>query len=214
MIMKTTIQKNDLLHEAAKWRMISLLLECPVGDWQRQVENIADEITDPQLKKAAEIARVEATEGLYHSIFAPGGPAPAREVSYRSWVDPGYLLSELSAFYTAFGFRPQSSDTPDHIAVETAFMAYLKLKEAFAYECDDGEKADITAKAAKMFNDGHLAKMTEQITKCLAASGVEYLALTSAALYEKVGRDKDKMVRQILPVLGEPGEDVFECGTI
>ena len=211
--MKTKTYRTDLLKEAAKWRLISLLFECPVGDWREQVENLAGELKDSKLKKAAKIARDEATEGLYHSIFAPGGPAPAREVSYRSWVDPGYLLSDLSGFYTAFGFQPQSAETPDHIAVETAFMAYLKIKEAFAYECDDVEKAEITAQAATMFNDGHLAKMTEQISKCLAASGVDYLALTSAVLYEKVGRDKDKMIRQILPILGEP-EDVFECGAM
>ena len=208
------MQKTELLREAAEWRLISLLLECPVGDWQKQVNDLANEITDPKLKAAVEFSKTEATEGLYHSIFGPGGPAPAREVSYRSWVEPGYLLSELSAFYAAFGFQPDSRETPDHIAVESAFMAYLKLKEAFAFECSDGDKAEITAKAAETFNDGHLAKMTEQITKCLASSGVEYLAAASAVLFAKVGSDKDKKIRQILPVLGEPDEEIFECGAI
>jgi nitrate reductase assembly molybdenum cofactor insertion protein NarJ len=211
-IMRTKMQKSKLLREAAEWRLMSLLFECPVGDWQEQVSDLANEIADPQLKAAAEFAKTEASEGLYHSIFGPGGPAPAREVSYRSWVEPGYLLSELSAFYTVFGFQPGSRETPDHIAVETAFLAYLKLKEAFARECDDREKAEITAKAAQTFREGHLAKMTEQITKCLGASGVEYLALTSAALFARVGSDKDRKVRQILPVLGEPDEEIFECG--
>jgi len=212
--MKAKLQKINLLREAAEWRLISLLLECPVGDWQENVKNLAKEITDSQLKTATEFAKVEASEGLYHSIFGPGGPAPAREVSYRSWVQPGYLLSELSAFYKAFSYQSNLQESPDHIAVETGFMAYLKLKEAFAEECNDQENVEITAKAAKTFNAEHLAKMTEQITKSLASSGIEYLALTSAALLKRVGHDKDKKIRQILPVLGEINEEIFECGEI
>ncbi len=210
--MKAKSQKTNLLREAAEWRLISLLFECPVGDWQTNVKNLAAEITDSQLKTAAEFAKIEASEGLYHSIFGPGGPAPAREVSYRSWVQPGYLLSELSAFYKAFSYQPNLQESPDHIAVETGFMAYLKLKEAFAIECGDKENAEITAKSAKTFNDEHLAKITQQITKSLASSEIEYLALTSAALFNRVGSDKDKKIRQILPVLGEMDEEFFECG--
>lgn len=212
--MKAKTQKTNRINEAAEWRLISLLLECPVGNWQEQVKNLANEINDSELKTAAEFAKVEASEGLYHSIFGPGGPAPPREVTYRSWVQPGYLLSELSAFYKAFSYQPKTQETPDHITVETGFMAYLKLKEAFANECKDKENADITAKAAKTFNDEHLAKMTEQITKCLALSGIEYLALTSAALLKRVGHDKDKKIRQILPVLGEMDEEFFECSEV
>jgi nitrate reductase assembly molybdenum cofactor insertion protein NarJ len=206
--------ENNLLSAAAEWRLISLLFECPVGDWKEQVKNLADEIADTQLKTAAEFAKIEASEGLYHSIFGPGGPAPAREVTYRSWVQPGYLLSELSVYYKAFSYQPKTEETPDHIAVETGFIAYLRLKEAFAKERDDKNNAQITADAAKKFIEEHLAKMTEQITKSLSSSGIEYLALTSAALLKRVGRDKDKKIRQILPVLGEMDEEYFECSEI
>lgn len=210
--MKAKLQKTNLLDEAAEWRLISLLFECPVGDWQNNVKNLAEEISDSQLKTAAEFAKVEASEGLYHSIFGPGGPAPAREVTYRSWVQPGYLLSELSTFYNAFSYQPNLQESPDHIAVETGFMAYLKLKEAFADECGDAESVEITVNTAKTFNDEHLAKFTEQITKTLASSDIEYLALASAALFKRVGKDKDKKIKQILPVLGNDEVTFFECG--
>ncbi len=206
--------EKKLLGEAAEWRLISLLLECPVGDWQTQVQNLANEITDFQLKSAAEFSRIEASEGLYHSIFGPGGPAPPREVSYRSWVQPGYLLSELSAFYKAFSFQPKTRETPDHIVVETGFIAYLKLKELFARQCDDAENAEITARAARNFINEHLAKFVESIAKSLSFSGIEYLSLTSAALFKRVGSDQDKKIRQILPVLGEMDEAFFECGDV
>lgn len=210
--MKAKPQKTNLLREAAEWRLISLLFECPVGDWKKQVKDLAEEISDADLKKAAEFAQTQAAEGLYHSVFGPGGPAPAREVTYRSWVQPGYLLSELAAFYGAFSYQPATAETPDHIAVETGFMAYLKLKQAFAEECGAPDKAGISAKAARTFNDEHLAKFTEQIAKSLALSGIDYLALASAALLKRVGRDQDKKIRQILPVLGDEDDSFFECG--
>lgn len=210
--MKAKQQKTNLLNEAAEWRLISLLFDCPVGNWQEDVKSLAKIVTDSQLLKAAEFSKTQASEGLYHSIFGPGGPAPAREVTYRSWVQPGYLLSELSAYYKAFSYQPQTPETPDHIAVETGFMAYLKLKEAFADESGDSENAEITANAAKTFNDEHLAKFTEQIAKSLATSRIDYLELASKALLKRVGKDKDKKIRQILPVLGEEDDPFFECG--
>ncbi|MFV0389668.1 MAG: molecular chaperone TorD family protein [Pyrinomonadaceae bacterium] len=211
--MKATLSKAELLKEAAEWRLISLLFECPVGNWQTEIANLAAEVSDSELKTAAEFAKVEAREGFYHSIFGPGGPAPAREVTYRSWVQPGYLLSELSAFYDAFSYKPTLTESPDHIAVETGFIAYLKLKQAYAEDCGDKESAEITAKAAKTFNDEHLAKFTEQITKTLSTSNIEYLALASTALLKRVGKDRDKKIRQILPVLGtdDMEDSLFEC---
>ncbi len=204
--------ESRLLEEAAEWRLISLLFECPAADWSENVRSLAVEVRDEELKKAAEFAQTQASEGLYHSVFGPGGPAPAREISYRDWVQPGYLLSELGTFYEAFSYRPALLEPPDHIAVETGFVAYLRLKEAFARESENGEAAEITAKAARSFVDEHLAKMTERITKTIAESDIDYLIHASAALFRRVGSDKDAKVRQTLPVLADPDEMV-ECVT-
>jgi nitrate reductase assembly molybdenum cofactor insertion protein NarJ len=208
--MKTENTTIDLLNEAAEWRMISLLFECPVGDWIQNVRKLAGEVADPELKKAAEFAETQAGEGLYHAIFGPGGPAPAREISYRDWVQPGYLLSELAAFYDAFSYRPESQEVPDHIAVETGFIAYLKMKEAYARECENQENVEITSGASKTFIDEHLTKVSERIATTLAASEIDYLQLASAALFNRVGVDKDNKIRQILPVLSDPEAEI-EC---
>ncbi len=199
---------NDLLREAAEWRLISLLFECPVGDWKKQVGELAAEVADEKLAKAGEFAQEQAGEGLYHAIFGPGGPAPAREISYRDWVQPGYLLSELSAYYDAFSYRPEIPEVPDHIAVETGFVAYLKMKQAFALVCGSDENAEITKKAIGTFVDEHLAKMTERIAGQLSESDIDYLALAAGALLDRVGVDKDRRVRQILPVLADPDDEV------
>lgn len=212
--MRAKIQKTDLLREAAEWRMISLLFDCPRGDWFKQVDELADQVTDMKLKQAAVAVRHEASEGLFHSIFGPGGPAPGREVSYRSWVEPGQLLSELSAYYSAFSYHAASGEVPDHIAVETGFIAYLRLKELYARENADDESAEVTTEAASRFVSDHITKYAQKVNKLFSSSGVEYLRLASEALFERVGPDKDKELKTFLPVLDEVDETIFECGGV
>lgn len=210
--MKTRIAENRLLVDAAEWRLISLLFECPNDRWFEDVAALAGQISDKHLKRAARAAQKEASEGLFHSIFGPGGPAPGREVSYRGWVQPGFLLSEVSSFYNAFSYEPDTREVPDHIAVETGFVAYLKLKELYALENGDAEKACVTADASRNFIDEHVSKYAEKIKKLLVASGIDYLKLASEALFKRVGPDKDKGKQIYLPTLEQADEPIFECG--
>lgn len=206
---------DKLLNEAAEWRLLSLLFDCPKRDWFRQVSLLGEQVSDKQLAKAARAAQDEATEGLFHSVFGPGGPAPGREVSYRSWVEPGQLLSELSSYYDAFGYKTSTEEVPDHIAVETGFMGYLCLKELYARECGDTENAEVTADAARSFVDDHLSKYAEKLDSLLSDSGIEYLECAGKSLFERVGPDKDKskLREAALPVLAEDeDETMFECG--
>jgi nitrate reductase assembly molybdenum cofactor insertion protein NarJ len=212
--METNIKENKLLREAAEWRLIGLLFECPVNDWRKQVKTLAKDVTDETLRQAVEAAQEEASEGIYHSIFGPGGPASAREVSYRSWVQPGYLLSELFSYYDAFSYNPVTYEVPDHVSVEAGFIAYLRLKEAYAMDCLDYEHATITADAARNFIDEHLSTMVEPLAKSLASSGVNYLALNGEAILRRVGAKKNEPHGKALPVLSDFENDDFECGTV
>ncbi len=180
--MKTTA----LLHDAAAWRLISLLFECPVAGWRDQVTTLAAEVGDPMLKSAA-AAGEEASEALYHTTFGPGGPASPREVSYHTTLLPGHLLGELTACYQAFAYAPALPEAPDHVAVETGFIAYLRLKEAYAHERGDPQQATVAATAARHLIEDHLSVIAEPLAKSLAASGITHLAQTSAALRQRVG---------------------------
>lgn len=212
-IMKTQENRaRDLLAEAAEWRLISLLFDCPSNDWLKQVADLATPVADKKLKRAAKAAQREASEGLFHSIFGPGGPAPGREVSYRGWVQPGYMLAELNSFYEAFSYKPITNEVPDHVAVETGFIAYLRLKELFALENGDNESADVTSRASITFVDDHISKYAQRLSKLLAASGINYLKLAGAALFDRVGPDREKSKQIFLPVLDEENEPGFECG--
>lgn len=210
--MRTEKLEDKLLVEAAEWRLISMLFDCPTGTWFDDVKALGGQVADKQLKRAARSAQKQASEGLFHSVFGPGGPAPGREVSYRGWVQPGYLLSELSSFYHAFSYEPKTDEVLDHIAVETGFIAYLRLKELYALECGDRENAEITAAASRTFLDDHLSKYAEKVSNLLAASQIEYLELAGRSLFQHVGPDKDKGKQTYLPVLENLDEVTFECG--
>jgi nitrate reductase assembly molybdenum cofactor insertion protein NarJ len=178
---------TKLLSDAADWRLISVLFERPANDWHSQIAALASETSDKNLKAAAEAATTEANVPLYDTTFGPGGPAAPREVSHRQTMMPGQMLDELGAYYKAFAYQPTVNEIPDHIAVETGFIAYLRLKQAYALERGDAEQAAIAAAAAKHFIEDHLNAVAEPLAKSLAHSGIAYLSHTAAALLSRVG---------------------------
>lgn len=205
-------KQNHLLREAAEWRLTGLLFECPSPQWREQVISLAAEVEDAELKAAADAAQQEASEGLFHSIFGPGGPAAGREISHRDWAQPGYLLAELASYYEAFAYQPATREAPDHVSVETGFIAYLRLKEAYAVANSDDEGAAITGEAARQFINEHLSMLAEPLARSLEHSGVQYLALAGRALLARVGPRREKPPRQNLPVISDNDQSEFACG--
>ncbi|NLY02905.1 MAG: molecular chaperone TorD family protein [Rhodopirellula sp.] len=178
---------QDLLREAARWRLIGLFLECPGEGWQDEIDCLAAEVGDGSLLEAAELARQEASPALYHTTFGPGGPAPPREVSYRRTVHPGRFLAEIGDGYRAFVYTPSSPEALDHVATEVGFVAYLCLKEAYAIARSDADQAGLCRSAARRFLEEHLAVMAQPLAAHLKMSGIGYLALAGDALVDRVG---------------------------
>jgi nitrate reductase assembly molybdenum cofactor insertion protein NarJ len=191
-------RQRELLNEAAEWRLISLLLDCPAEGWPENVAGLAAEVRDPELRRAAEAAQGEVSPGAYHSLFGPGGPVAPREVSHRRRLEFGTLLAELQSYYDAFGYQPQTLEPADHITVETGFLAYLKLKECYALACNDSERAAIAAEAAERFLQDHLAGLALPVAAALERSGIGYLECAAKALCARVPK-----VAPELPVLVE-----------
>ena len=176
-----------LAREAAEWRLLSLLFECPTPEWRKQVSGLVKDIADEELRSAALSALEEASEGLFHHTFGPGGPAPPREATYHQTVQLGYLMSEIQAYYNAFAFHPVTDEPPDHVAVETAFIAYLRVKETYALACGSEEQAATAAESAEHFIREHLANVAEPFAGHLAVSEIPYLAKAGAVLLRRVG---------------------------
>lgn len=200
------------LRQSAEWRMLGLLFECPAPEWRRQVAALAGEIQDADLRAAAEQALLEAAEGDFHSILGPGGPAPAREVSYHETIQLGYLISEVTAFYTAFAYQPLTVEALDHVSVEAGFVGYLRLKEAFALANSDVDRAGLAADAAKSFVDEHLSHVAQPLAASLAESGVHYLAMAGEALLKRVGAPRTLPVIQPLAPEACCVDSTFDCG--
>lgn len=169
----------SLLHQAAQWRLASLLLEPPAGQWRAQVAALRREVADPLLKQAAQDALQQACPADYHTLFGAGGVVSLREVAYRPMADPGRLLAELAELYAAFGYRPNLAEAPDHLAMEAGFVAYLYLKQAFAQSCGQREKATLAQQAAAHFCREHLALLGSRLAAPLHKLGIEYLALAA-----------------------------------
>ena len=195
---------HGLLREAAWWRLLGRLFECPGPEWRHDVAALAREVDDDALREAAASALDGATEGQYHSVFGPGGPAPPREVSYHDTLELGSLMSKLAGYFDAFQYHPSTSEAPDHVAVEIGFIAYLRLKEAYAVAAGQHEHAATTAQAAEQFRVDHLAMLAAPLAAVLADSDLDYLAGASALLVSRAG---DRPRRTLLPVLQDGVED-------
>jgi nitrate reductase assembly molybdenum cofactor insertion protein NarJ len=182
-----TADQKVLLAQAAEWRLLGLLFECPNEGWRRKVAVMAPEVKDVRLQDAARDALAQASEAMYHSLFGPGGPVPPREVSYRGTIQLGYLLSELSAYYDAFDYHPETNEAPDHISVEIGFVAYLKLKEAYALSCGDPERAAVAAESCRQFIAEHLSAIASPLALALKAIDPHYLTAAGLVLKEGVG---------------------------
>ncbi len=202
---------ETLLHEAADWRLIGLMFECPSPEWRRQLTALAPEAGDAELRQAAADACAQGDEGLYHSTFGPGGPAPPREATYRDTLQLGYLMSELGAFYTAFGYKPATFEPEDHIAVEAGFISYLKLKQAFAISAGDQTALEVAHDAEKEFLSEHLASIAEPLAASIGSSGVTYWKAAAAAMQRRAGAAKKRFVVLATEDLQQE-EGAFGCG--
>jgi TorA maturation chaperone TorD len=196
----------ELLREAVEWRLLSLLLSRPAAERRSEVRDLATELRDEVLAEAASAWCEHATEGAYLHLLGPGGLVPARAVAYRPFADPGWMLADIKRFHAAFGFLPACEEPADHVAVLADFVAYLRLKEAYARESDDREAAGITRAAADRFVAEHLSPVAVRLAERLDACGATDWSAAAHLLAARV------------PAPAPPAEgptvdqDAFSCG--
>ena len=87
------------------------------------------------------------------------GGVPAYETEYgeESLFQPMHEMSDLAAFYRAFGLAliPEEHERIDHISSECEFLLVLTRKEAYALERDDPAMLDATRRAICLFLRDH-----------------------------------------------------------
>jgi nitrate reductase assembly molybdenum cofactor insertion protein NarJ len=205
-----------LIYEAAEWRVLGLLFDVPKNSWFKEVTSLGREVKDRNLRRAALAAQMEATEGLFHTIFGPGGPVPGREISYRGCAEPGLVISEIRAYYSAFYFNPLTEEPLDHISVEAAFISYLKLKHAFALFNNDDEAARVTQTALETFIVEHLSQYAETFSRLLFESGIKYLDFAARSLRNHIGPIRHKSKENTNDLVGYEAFNAceFKCGSL
>ena len=191
--------------DAAEWRLLGLLFERPHHEWRREVATVAQEVADAGVRAAARVAQ-DATEGRYLAMLGPCGAVSPREVTYRSFEDPGRILADITGFYEAFGFHPQAEDPIDHVAVEIGFVGYLLLKEAYARLQGDPRAAEVSATARQRFVETHLSPLAAALAERLNANGADYLAQAAASLAARVPKPT------ATPPVPPDGDDFSACG--
>jgi hypothetical protein len=189
--------------EAARWRLLGLLLERPRPSWRAEVAALVPEVDDAALA-AASTRALAAHEGEYLALLGPGGVASPREAGHCGFGDPGWVLSELTRHYEAFGYAPRTEDPLDHVAVEVGFVAYLHLKEALALSCEDEEAAAVTRAARDAFLAGHLASIATSLAAALDGAP-SYLADVTRALAARVPPGAQRAAADADPLAGGCG---------
>jgi len=117
-----------------------------------------------RLMKMLDTAALPDLIRQHERIFghAVQGSAPPYELEYgeeHSHRQP-QELSDIAAFYTAFGLQSAASshERVDHIATECEFLHYLLYKQACAVDEDATEQAQVCEAASQRFLADHLGR--------------------------------------------------------
>lgn len=113
------------------------------------------------LVSASDIAALTAS---FRHLFGhtARGLIPPYETEYgeESLFQPMHEMSDLAAFYRAFGLlvAPGAHERIDHISGECEFLLVLTRKEAYALERDDAGMLEATRQATRLFLRDHLGR--------------------------------------------------------
>lgn len=203
---------TELLKEAAEWRLLGLLFEYPSPQWRASLKALLPSLSQQELRTIAGKALAQATEGLHIALFGPAGTVPVREVTYQGGVQSGYLMAELSAYYDAFGYQPRIEEAADHLSVELGFLAFLKMKQAYAVLNGDLGRAKITAEAAAAFLKQHLARQAEPVLRALEIFAPESLVEAGKRILEHAGPAPRSDYPLSSPLADEGDSEIMSCG--
>jgi len=100
------------------------------------------------------------------------GVVPPYETEYgeESVFQPMHEMSDLAAFYRAFGLEvaPTAHERIDHVSCESEFLLFLCRKEAYALEQKDVAMLDATRQAVRVFLRDHLGRWAPAFGRKLA----------------------------------------------
>ena len=167
------------LELATRFRLTSLLLDVPGEHTFSEARDLLPSLPSSTAKSVTMLVEemVQGYKGLeesYHKILGAGGVVSPFEADYEPscLCNNGPLLADIGGFYKAFGFELTklcSGNRLDHVAVESAFLAYLYLKFAYAVFSEMPQFAKITFDAITLFRRDHFDPFLERFLVRLAS---------------------------------------------
>lgn len=154
---------NDNLISADLYRIVSRGFSYPTEENVQFVKEIIpvllsnDKCIDKYKKVLNEIYKCSDTDELqlvFSRSLMKGNPPTTESYCTQN----ANSFSDVAAFYSAFGMKAKTGDTPDAISYEAEFIAMLLVKELIAKE--PGQK-EITRDALIKFLDVHFNTFAE-----------------------------------------------------
>jgi TorA maturation chaperone TorD len=115
----------------------------------------------------------------YSAIFIKGGLSLSESHTLRRFDS----VSNVSAYYRAFGFSPKSGENPDSIMYELEYLALLLVKTAIA---PNAEAKKVSAKAYKDFLTNHVGEFGIALAQRIREGNPGTFFLTVSYLLEAV----------------------------
>lgn len=159
-------EARESLATGAIWRFFSLLFRYPTEDVISSANGLLDELPADLRLRAGPIIdglRKSDAQDAYHILLGSAGSVSPYESDYyaagrEGLREKGAVLGDVAAFYKAFefDFKKELLEAPDHVAIELAYVSFLKLKQAYALMHGDEEALGICRKAEASFLNDHL----------------------------------------------------------
>jgi TorA maturation chaperone TorD len=153
-----TEQDMDLrLLNADVYRLLASCFDFPTAERLEAIRDISEKLKQadlPDEEIRATIATlhdaIDSDEILndYSLIFIKGAVPLSESHTMRKFSS----VSDVAAFYSAFGFRPKAGENPDSIMHQLEFLALLLVKDSIA---PNEEAKEVTRNAYKEFLKEH-----------------------------------------------------------
>jgi TorA maturation chaperone TorD len=177
------------------------------GEWSR----LLSLLTNLDSKDARDVQEIQ---NGFVSLFAAGAegvPCPPYESVYREpgGRPSGWLLAEIERDYATVGLAlsPDTKEFPDHVSLETEFLAIVCGLEAEAWDDEDLKRGIKVLRKEMAFLDGHLSLWFASFARRVAAAdgGGVYAAL-AAGTEAFISHDRD-LVGELVETLSRGGDD-------
>jgi nitrate reductase assembly molybdenum cofactor insertion protein NarJ len=166
---------RQCLEQASFWRAISLLFRSPdatiLADL-RQLVPCLDETLRGDVTRFIHDLSESGMEELHFRLLGAAATCPICESDYTPSClgAKGGPIGDIAAFYKAFAFDPAAElrESPDHFCIETSFLAWLHMKEAYALSAGNHDAADTCRAARDTFMIEHFGPFLDSLAARLA----------------------------------------------